>query len=91
MKKTMDQAYEILKDTATNSNQWTKDRLTPGKAVGGANNEVINNLVNPITQQTKQVQRQQGIVNVVQRSPWELCKFCGGQHSSAYVILDNKQ
>ena len=91
MKKTMDQAYEILEDTTTNSNQWPRDRLTPGKAVGGANNEVINNLVNPIMQQTKQVQRQQGIVNVVQRSPWELCEFCGGQHSSADVILDNKQ
>ena len=35
MKKTTDQAYEILEDAATNSNQWPKDRITPVKAVGG--------------------------------------------------------
>ena len=38
MKKTTDQACEILEDTTTNSNQWPRDRLTPGKAVGGADN-----------------------------------------------------
>ena len=35
MKKTTDQAYEILKDTSTNNNQWPRDRITSGKAVGG--------------------------------------------------------
>ena len=35
MKKTMDQAYEILEDAATNTNQWPRDRFTPGKAMGG--------------------------------------------------------
>ena len=49
MKKTTDQAYEILEDTATNSNQWPRDRITPGKAVGGADNEVFNNLVTHVT------------------------------------------
>ena len=53
MKKTIDQAYKILEDTATNSNQWPRDRLTPGKAVGGADNEVLNNLVNHVVQLTK--------------------------------------
>ena len=53
MKETMDQAYEILEDMATNSNQWPRDKLTPGKAVGGANNEVLNNLVNHVAQLTK--------------------------------------
>ena len=48
MKKTMDQAYEILEDTATNSNQWPRDRLTLGKDVGGADNEVLSNLVNHV-------------------------------------------
>ena len=82
MKKTTDQAYKILEDTATNSNQWPRDRLTPGKAVGGADNEVLNNLVNHVVQLTKQLTRQQGTINAVQSSPWELCEFCGGQHSS---------
>ena len=45
MKKPTDQAYEILEDTATNNNQWPRDRIIPGKAVGGTDNEVLNNLV----------------------------------------------
>ena len=70
MKKTTDQAYEILEDIVTNSNQWPRDRITSGKAVGGADNEVLNNLVNHVAQLTKQ----QDTVNVVQSSPWELCQ-----------------
>ena len=27
--------------------------------------------------------RQQGTANAIQTNPWELCEFCGGQHSSA--------
>ena len=60
-KKTTDQAYEILKDITTNSNQWSRDRITPRKAVGGIDNEVLSNLVNHVAQLTKQ----QGTVNSV--------------------------
>ena len=45
MKKTTDQAYEILEDATTNTNLWPRDRITPVKAVGGTDNEVLNNLV----------------------------------------------
>ena len=45
MKKTTDQAYEILEDAATNTNQWLRDKITPVKAVSGANNKVLSNLV----------------------------------------------
>ena len=45
MKKTTDQAYEILEDVVTNTNQWPRDRITQVKAVGGADNEVLSNLV----------------------------------------------
>ena len=87
MKKTTDQAYEILDDTVTNNNQWPRDRLTPGKTMGKTmerlGNEVLSNLVNHVAQLTKHLQRQQGTINVVQTSQWELCEFCGGQHSSA--------
>ena len=48
MKKTTDQAYGILEDMATNSNQWPKDRLIPRKAVGGVDTEVLSNLVNHV-------------------------------------------
>ena len=45
MKKNTDQAYEILEDDVTNTNQWPRDRITPVKVVGGTDNEVISNLV----------------------------------------------
>ena len=53
MKKTTDQAYEILEDATTNTNQWPKDRITPVKAVGGIDNEVLINLVTHVAQLTK--------------------------------------
>ena len=53
MKKTTDQAYGILKDMATNSNQWPRERMIPRKVVGGADTEVLNNLVSHVTQLTK--------------------------------------
>ena len=82
MKKTMDQAYEILEDSATNTNQWPRDRITPVKAVGGTDNEVLSNLVTHVAWLTKQLTRQQGTANAIQTSPWELCALCGGQPSS---------
>ena len=65
MKKTTDQAYEILEDAATNTNQWSRDKITPVKALGGTNNEVLSNLVTHVTQLTKQLTRQQGTVNAI--------------------------
>ena len=82
MKKTTDQAYEILEDAATNTNQWPREKATPVNTVGGKDNAVLNNLVNHVAQLTKQLNRQQGTANAIQTNPWELCEFCGGQHSS---------
>ena len=82
MKKTTDQAYEILEDAATNTNQWPREKATPVNVVGGTNNAVLNNLVNHMAQLTKHLNRQQGTANAIQTNPWELCEFCGGQHSS---------
>ena len=48
IKKTTDQAYEILEDAATNTNQWRREKTTPAKAMGGNDNEVLNNLVNHV-------------------------------------------
>ena len=83
MKKTTDQAYEILEDAATNTNQWPREKATPVSAVSGTDNEVLNNLVNHVAQLTKQLNRQQGTANAIQTNPWELCEFCGGQHNSS--------
>ena len=35
MKKTTDQAYEILEDAATSTNKWPRDKITLVKAIGG--------------------------------------------------------
>ena len=53
MKKTTDQAYEILQDVATNTNQWPIDKITLVKAVGDIDNEVLSNLVTQVAQLTK--------------------------------------
>ena len=53
MKKTTDQAYEILEDTTTNSNQWPRDRSAPRKSLASADTEVLSNLVNHVAQLTK--------------------------------------
>ena len=84
MKKTIDQAYEILEDTTTNSNQWPRDRLAPRKPLAGADIEVLSNLVNHVAQLPKQLQlqKQPSTVNAIQNNPWEICESCGGQHST---------
>ena len=81
MKKTTNQEYGILEDMATNSNQWPRERMILRKAMGGADTEVLRNLVNHVAQLTKQLQRQQGVVNAIQANPWEIYESCGGQHS----------
>ena len=52
MKKTTDQAYEILEET-TNTNQWPQNRSTPRKSLAGVDIEVVSNLVNHVAQLTK--------------------------------------
>ena len=69
VKKTTNQAYGILKDMATNSNQWPRDMSIPRKAMGGVDIEVLRNLVNHVASLTKQLQRQQGVVNSIQTNP----------------------
>ena len=87
MKKTTDQAYEILEDAATNTNQWPRDKITPVKAVGGINNKVLSNLVTHVAQLIKQLTRQQGTANAIQTSLWELCEFFGSQHNNTECQL----
>ena len=48
MKKTTDQAYEILDDTTTNTTQWPRDRSAPRKPSAGADIEILSNLVNHV-------------------------------------------
>ena len=82
MKKTTYQAYEILEDTATNTYKWPRDRSAPRKPSIGADTEILSNLVNHVTQLTKQLQKQQGRVNAIQNNLLEICESCDGQHST---------
>ena len=82
MKETTYQAYEILEDTATNTNHWPRDRSTPRNPSAGADTEILSNLVNHVAQLTKRLQKQQGLVNAIQNSPWEICESCSGQHNT---------
>ena len=98
MKKTTDQAYEILEDTATNSNQWPRDRSAPRKPLAGADTKILRNLVNHVARLTKQLhpQKQPRSVNVIQNNPWEICESCEGQHStidcqSGQMIVEQAQ
>ena len=69
MKKTTDQAYEILEDTATNTNQWPRDKITAVKAIGGTDNEALNNLVTHVAKLTKHLSIQQGTANAIHTNP----------------------
>ena len=70
MKKTTNQAYQILKDIATNTNQWPRDRSAPRKSLAGAETKVLSNLVNHVTRLTKQLHK--GTMNSIQNNPWEI-------------------
>ena len=72
MKKTIDKAYEISEDTATNSNQWPRDRSAPRRPLASADTEVLSNLINHVAQLTKQLHKQQGTVNAIQNNPWDI-------------------
>ena len=78
MNKTIDQAYEILEDTSTNTNQWPRGRSAPKKPSAGVDTKILCNLVNHVTQLTKQLQKQQGTVNAIQSNLWEICESYGG-------------
>ena len=82
MKKTTYQAYEMLEDTASNTNQWPRDRSAPKKPSTGVDTEILSNLVNHVAQLTKQLQKQRGTVNAIQSNPWEICESYGGQHNT---------
>ena len=49
--------------------------------MGGTDIEVLSNLVNHVTQLTKQLQIQQGAINAIQTNPWEICESYGEQHN----------
>ena len=61
MKKTINEAYELLKDMETNSYQWLKERLASKRVAGVADVDVFSNLATQMSLLNKQLQAQKGI------------------------------
>ena len=66
----------------TNSNQWPKDRVVARKSTRGADADLLRNLATQVSLLTKELQKQQGIVNAIQTNPWEICESYEGQHNT---------
>ena len=56
MKKTINEAYELLENMATNNYQWPKERLTSKKVVGVTDMDVFYNLETQVSLLNKQLQ-----------------------------------
>ena len=88
MKKTEDEAYELLEDMATNNYQWPSERSIPKKTAGLHEVDAITNLTAQIASLSKQLQSTQLTVNAIQTSSL-VCEFCSGSHQSSECQADN--
>ncbi|XP_024022201.1 uncharacterized protein LOC112091842 [Morus notabilis] len=88
MKKTEDEAYELLEDMATNNYQWPSERSIPKKIAGLHEIDAITNLTAQIASLSKQLQKTQLTANAIQISS-PVCEFCNGPHQSYECQVDN--
>ena len=79
MKKTINEAYELLKDLETNNYQWPKERLASKKVAGVVEMDVFSNLATQVSLLNRQLQAQQKLVNAIQTS-YAMHGFCNGPH-----------
>ena len=82
MKKTEDEAYELLEDMATNNYQWPSERSIPKKTAGLHEVDAITNLTAQIASLSKQLQSTQLTANAIQTSSL-VCEFCSGSHQGS--------
>lgn len=79
MGKTIDEAYELLEEMASNNYQWPSDRTIPKKAAGVHEIDAITAL----TAQVATLSRQLGNLNVnAIHVPPKVCELCGGNHAN---------
>ncbi|XP_024031895.1 uncharacterized protein LOC112094656 [Morus notabilis] len=88
MKKTEDEAYELLEDMATNNYQWPSERSIPKKTAGLHEVDAITNLTAQIASRSKQLQSTQLTANAIQTSS-PVCEFCSESHQSSECQADN--
>ena len=88
MKKTDEEAYELLEDMATNNYQWPSERSTPKKVAGVHEVDAITNLTAQIAALSRQLQNNQMTAHAIQAST-PVCEFCNGPHQGSDCQVDN--
>ena len=79
MRKTHDEAYELLEEMASNNYQWPSERSMSKRAIGVHEIDVIT----AISAQVMTLSKQQGSLNVnVIQTPSQACELCERNHAS---------
>ncbi|XP_062085656.1 uncharacterized protein LOC133791756 [Humulus lupulus] len=89
MRKSANEAYELLEEMATNNYQWPSERAgNNNKVVGVHELDAITALTAQVASLTKQLQQNTMSAQVVQAQV--MCELCGGSHSfdQCQAVLD---
>ena len=81
LKRTTQQAFDLLDGIATNSYQWSQERMVKGNGNNGVTTDVFSNLAAQVSLLTKQLQNQQASAHAIQTSS-VLCEICSGSHQT---------
>ncbi|XP_062099705.1 uncharacterized protein LOC133805537 [Humulus lupulus] len=89
MSKSANEAYELLKEMATNNYQWPSERAGSNNKVAGVHElDAITTLTAQVASLTKQLQQNTMSAQVVQAQV--MCELCGGSHpfDQCQAVLD---
>ena len=81
LKRTTQQVFDLLDGIATNSYQWSQERMVKGNGNNGVSTNVFSNLEAQVSLLTKQLQNQQASAHAIQTSS-VLCEICSGSHQT---------
>ena len=78
LKRTTQQAFDLLDGIATNSYQWSQERMVKGNRNNEVNTDVLSKAAQ-VSLLIKQLQNQQASAYAIQTSS-VLCEICSGSH-----------
>ena len=81
LKRMTQQVFDLLDGIATNSYQWSQERMVKGNGNNGVSTNVFSNLEAHVSLLTKQLQNQQASAHAIQTSS-VLCEICSGSHQT---------
>ena len=81
LKRSTQQAFDLLDEIATNSYQWSQERLVKGNGNNAVSTNVFSNLAAQVSLLTKKLQNQQALTHAIQTSS-ELCEIYNGPHQT---------